>query len=293
MRWSISIGDDVGPNLIEEARRWEGAGVRGVWTADHFDGPDPIVPLAALATSTNLHLGTLVINHDFWHPAFLARALGGLAQLAPGRVTFGVGAGHAEAEYRSTGISYERPQQRVDRMASFTRVAQRLLAGETVTHTDQWFTLTDCRLETATPAQRPQLLVGGNGDQVLAFGASHADVIGYVGFTAGNQNRHTNLSHFTWDGLADRIAHVRRIAGPRPLRGHVLVQGLEVTDDPSRPADLAQARGLPLEHVTDSPFIWVGSKRDLADRMDRLKKLGIDEATVFHSSAHALVDLLS
>src|SRR4029453_16928639 len=76
-------------------------------------------------------------------------------------------------------------------------------------------------------------MVGGNGDRVLALAAAEADIVGLTGFTSGTGRTHTDLSHFTWTGLADRIAPVRHHAGDRfgALELSVLVQLVEVTDD--------------------------------------------------------------
>ena len=295
MRFSVSLGRRVGDgDFVERVREWEQRGIGGLWVADHLDFVDPFVPLAAAAAvTTSMQLGTLVINHDFWHPALLARAVGTLEQLAPGRCTLGIGAGHAEVEYKALGVVYERPSIRIDRMDDLVDVTCRLLAGETVTHESKWFALDACALGKGGPNGPVPLLIGGNGDRVLGLAAARAAVVGFTGFTSGTGRRHTELSHFSWRGLAERMAFVRDRAAGRAVSSNLLVQCVAVTDDPAAFFEEWVRRGsIALDDLLDCPFALVGSRSFVNEQLARLASVGIDDVTVFEDSVPGLLDVL-
>jgi probable F420-dependent oxidoreductase len=268
--------------LAELARRMEDEGYDQLQVADHlgFVGPFPALAVAATVT-THLRLGTLVINNDFWNPVLLAREAATLAQLSEGRFELGLGAGHAQVEYEAVGIGYDRPSVRVDRLAESVAVMRPLLAGEHVTNDGTHHDTVDA----ATGLEHPRvpLLVGGNGDRVLALGAREADAVGLTGFTSGTGQTHSDLSHFTWDGLAERIAHVRAAAPDRSdvLELQVLVQYV-ATGDRVRSAEEASGPfRQPPELLLDSPFVMLGSVDDHAEHCARLQELGVSRLTAF------------
>ena len=98
------------------------------------------------------------------------------------------------------------------------------------------------------------LLVGGNGDRVLDLAGREADAAGLVGVTSGTGQVHTDRSHWDWDGLAERIAHVRSAAAGRGLGADldvdVLVQRVDVGDEPSTVLDELRASGWPTTSST-------------------------------------------
>ena len=57
-----------------------------------------------------MRIGTLVLDHDFRHPAVLARDALALDAMSGGRLKLGVGAGSplSRPEYESIGIDFER-----------------------------------------------------------------------------------------------------------------------------------------------------------------------------------------
>jgi probable F420-dependent oxidoreductase len=277
---------------LDRVRRIDGQGHDVLLMPDHLGMWPPFTPLVAAAeASDRLRVGTLVLNNEFWNPVLLAREASAVDVLTGGRLELGMGAGHAAIEFAACGIPYEPPGARVGRLAEAVPLVRRLLAGEAVNHDGAY------RLEGAATglaaAQAPvPVMVGGNGDRVLRIAAEHADIVGLVGFTAGTGLVHTDLSHFTWAGLADRIAHVRRCAGLRfdELELSVLVQRVRIVEDArAAAAEFAGGSGVDLDMLLDSPFVLFGTESSIADRLDRLRtEHGVSYVTTFEHSAEPL-----
>ena len=273
-------------------RRLDDQGHDVLLMPDHLGLWPPFTPLVAAAeASDRLRFGTLVLNNEFWNPVLLAREAAAVDVLTGGRLELGLGAGHAALEFAASGITYDSPGVRVGRLAEAVPLVRRLLAGEAVNH-DGAFHLEGANLGLATAQSQVPVMVGGNGDRVLRIAAEHADIVGLVGFTSGTGLVHTDLIHFTWDGLADRIAHVRRCAGPRfdGLELSVLVQRVTIADAPRVAAEeFAGGGDVDVDTLLDSPFALFGSGAAIAERLERLRaEHGVTYVTTFEHSAEAL-----
>jgi probable F420-dependent oxidoreductase len=283
--------DDGGAGWADAARRYEAAGFDTWWAPDHIGHADPFAGLVAAASATErLRVGTYVLNVEFWNPLLLARTAATVHLLSGGRLVLGLGAGHNEAEFVQAGLRYPPPRERVDRLSATVEVLPRLMAGETVD--DERLGLAGAA--TGLPPARPELLVGGNGNRVLDLAGRRAGMAGIVGFTSGTTAVHTNLSHWGWDGLADRLGRVRAAAAGRPAPpvADVLVQRAAVTDDPQAAlADFLEA-GLPPE-MLDSPFLLVGPEDELVAKLRRLEDAGVGGVTVFAPDADAFAPVIA
>jgi alkanesulfonate monooxygenase SsuD/methylene tetrahydromethanopterin reductase-like flavin-dependent oxidoreductase (luciferase family) len=163
--------------LREEVRHWEALGVTGVLVSDHLFGtasgsrqeadrpPEPLTLLAAAgALSDRLHVGTIVSNASFLHPALLLRQFAELAVLLGGhRVLAGIGAGWNRPEFEAIGMRMPTFAQRMQRLEEASALARQLfdhgfanLDGTTVVAHD---------LPLAPLPQKPPSL---NGSQDLA-----------------------------------------------------------------------------------------------------------------------------
>lgn len=265
------------------AQRLETEGFDQLQVADHLGIPSPFPVLAVAAAATEeLRLGTLVCNNDFWNPVLLAREAATVARLSEGRFELGLGAGHAQVEFEAAGIDYDRPWVRAGRLAESVAVLRRLLAGETVTHAGEHHQLVDAATGIELDEPVP-ILVGGNGDRVLATAARLADAVGFTGFRSGTGQTHSDLSHFTWDGLAERIAHVRDAAGDRfaELELQVLVQQVSTGDRQLLAEATAALFEQPVELLLDSPFVMFGTVDEHVEHCARLVELGVSRLTAF------------
>jgi probable F420-dependent oxidoreductase len=279
----------------DRVRRVDRLGHDVLLTADHLGMVPPLPPLVAAAeVSDRLRVGTQVLNNDFWNPVLLARDAAAVDVLTGGRLELGFGAGHAAVEFAAAGIAYDRPGRRIDRLVEALPVVRRLLAGERVDSADGdgAYRLDGAELGFAAAQSPVPVMVGGNGDRVLRLAAERADIVGLTGFTAGTGQVHTDLTHFSWEGLADRIDHVRRHAGDRfaELELSALLQAVRITEDRRQSAiDFAQGVVDDVGPLLDSPFVLLGTPDELTGQLARLRdELGVTYMTTFEHSAEAL-----
>jgi probable F420-dependent oxidoreductase len=294
VRFGVSVSAAAtGVEWREKALRYEAAGFEYLQVADHVGFFDPFAAAVAAADATSrLRVGSLVLNTGFWNPLLLARAAVTAALLTDGRFVLGLGAGHAQAEFEQAGLDYPPAGERVRRLAGVLRAVRHLSQGETVTDPELGLR----QAELGLPATRLPLLVGGNGRGVLAVAGRDADMVSLVGFTSGTGQTHTDLSHWSWDGLADRIELVRAAARGRsaPPHIHILVQFAALTTDPLTAVSgwAGQDDPMPERHL-DSPFILVGDEEQIAAHLGRLERLGVASITVFEHSADAVTRILA
>lgn len=151
------------------ARRAEERGARALLLADEGTDRDLYVTLTAVALATrSLELVPAITNPHSRHPVATAAALASLAEIAPGRVTAGLGVG-GQLVLGPMGL---RPRRPYTALVETVEVVERLLAGEQVSHTGE-FTVDHARLPWA-PGRLP-LAIAGRGPRVEALAARRAD----------------------------------------------------------------------------------------------------------------------
>ena len=170
------------PEYAAMARAAEESGFDSIWLGDHLlyrdDGRLERGPweawtlLAALAAVTErVLLGPLVACASFHPPGLLAKMAATIAEVSGGRFVLGLGAGWNETEYRAFGLPYD---HRVSRFEESFEVVRRLLAGERVTLPGRFWQAEDAVLLPRPPGRVP-LMVGSNGERMLAATLPHVD----------------------------------------------------------------------------------------------------------------------
>ncbi len=275
----------------------EQAGYSALQFADHLGSSAPLVSAAfAAAVTSRPRIGTFVLNNDFRHLALLAQEMATLDVLSEGRVELGLGAGHMKEEFDAAGLAFDRASVRIARMAEGIPLLRRLFAGETVTHDGDHHRLTDLAgFPVAPQGSALPILIGGNGDKLLAVAAQEADIVGLTGFWHPPGAEQVDLSHFSHEGLAERIAHVRREAGDRfeTLELNLLVQQAVVTDD--REAKIAELidRGWPPD-TADLPFALIGTVGQIADQIQAIRdRHGISYFSVFDEKSPGFEEVVA
>ena len=156
--------------LARVVARAEQLGIDHLCTGDHVSfhggrGFDGLLQVAALALlSRRLPVHSTVYLLPLRHPFPVARQVATLAQLAPGRITLGVGIGGEDrSEVENCGVD---PKTRGRRMDECLELLARLLAGESVDFAGEFFRLRGARILPAPDPPVP-ILVGGRSPAAL------------------------------------------------------------------------------------------------------------------------------
>jgi alkanesulfonate monooxygenase SsuD/methylene tetrahydromethanopterin reductase-like flavin-dependent oxidoreductase (luciferase family) len=147
------------------------AGIDHVCCGDHvsflagvgFDGLVQATALSALHPSLPVYTGVYLL--PLRHPVLVARQLADIAQLAPGRLIFGVGVGGEDRhELEVCGVD---PASRGRRMDECLTVLRQLLTGQPVTFSGEFFDLSGAIIAPAPAAAIP-VVVGGRSDAAIS-----------------------------------------------------------------------------------------------------------------------------
>ena len=221
----------------ERLRSIADAGIDYVFTADHVSfhdgsGIDGVVRLAALGgmePRLDLHLGVFLLA--LRHPMVAARQIASLAELAPGRVTIGVGVGGEDRhEFEVCGID---PATRGRRTDVAMQLVRRLLAGDTVDGDGEFYDFEGGQIRPNPKVPIP-FVVGGRSDAALERAGRYGDgwlaawcsarrfrdAVGMVeqfGADRGPGDRPEHWRHGLqfWIGVGDDPADARSHVAPR------------------------------------------------------------------------------
>ena len=255
----------------ETARRAEGLGYSILTVADHFGDQLSYAPalLAAALATTTLRIGTLVLDNDFRHPALVAADAATLDLLSEGRFELGIGAGWMAEDYAWSGIPFDPPKVRVDRLIESVAIIKGLLAGQPVTLSGLHYTVADLPGYSGT-VQRPHppLLIGAGGRRMLALAAREADIVSILPQALPQGG--LALAELTAGRIGEKAAYVRQMAAGRAASPEVniLLQALAITADWRSHADeIGRRWHLSADEVRDSPTALLGTVEDLAETL--------------------------
>ena len=152
-------------------KEMEDLGYSDLWSAES-NGTDGFTPLAlASQVVPTMHLGTTVIPAFTRGPGLMAMSVATLAELAPGRFSFGIGSSSNIIVDNWNSVPFDEPYRKVRDMVRFLKVA---LTGEKVDHVFDTFSVRGFRLARPLPVQ-PQILVGALRPGMLHLAAKEAD----------------------------------------------------------------------------------------------------------------------
>lgn len=170
-----------GKEWAEKARRLEDAGFDVLLVPDHFTGPRfaPVAAMmAAASATTRLRIGTMVFSNDYRHPVVLAKEAATLDVLSEGRLELGIGTGWMRKEYDATGIQFDPPKERFNRLKESLKVMKGCWSEGAFSFQGEHYTITDL-VQDPKPVQKPypRILLGGGGPGMLRLAAREADVV--------------------------------------------------------------------------------------------------------------------
>ena len=286
---------------VRLAEATDRSGFDCLYAADHpGSSAAPFSALAAAAVVTErVRLGTCVLNGGLWEPLPLASQLATLDALSAGRAVFGVGAGHTPAEWAMVGSDFPQAAKRVDRLIELVDAVRVLLRGESLTTSGTYFRLQEAVLSEPRPVQRSiPLMVGGNGRRVLTFAAESADIVGVTGLGRTLADGHSHEAEWSSTAL-DRtfgvIDSAARRVGRRPDI-EVLVQHIEITDDPRRAAESITdlIPGASADDLLRAPFMWIGTPDLIVTQIREFeRRWGITRYVVRDTAVDAASTVLS
>ena len=125
--------------------------------------------LTALAAVTSkIRLATLVSSVAYRNPALLAKMAAGVDVISRGRLTFGIGAGWYDTEYKQYGWEFPpRPALRIRQMEEAIRLIKAMWQEDRATFHGKYFHVEGAILE-PKPVQKPHppIMIGGGGEQL-------------------------------------------------------------------------------------------------------------------------------
>jgi alkanesulfonate monooxygenase SsuD/methylene tetrahydromethanopterin reductase-like flavin-dependent oxidoreductase (luciferase family) len=175
----LEQGQDTAGAFLSQAER---EGIDHVCCGDHvsfftglgFDGLLQATALTMLHPTLPVSTGVYLL--PLRHPVLVARQLADIAQIAPGRLTFGVGVGGEDRhEVSSCGID---PATRGLRMNECLAIVRELLTGKPVTYHGIFFDLDEVVIAPA-PAEAIPIIVGGRSDAAIRRAGRFGD--GWLG----------------------------------------------------------------------------------------------------------------
>jgi probable F420-dependent oxidoreductase len=264
------------------ASRTEDLGYDTLTIPDHFD--DQLGPIAALMcaadATTTLRIGTTVLDNDYRHPVVLAKELATLDLLSEGRLEIGIGAGWERSDYEASGIAFDPPGRRIDRMVEAIAAITAMFGEAPVTHHGEHYRITSLAA-TPKPVQRPHppIMIGAGGPRMLTVAAEWADIVIVNPILAFGGQGPEVLADMSSERFAAKLDTLSAAAPPgRFPEIAIRAFGVAVTTTTAATAPTAAAMatslGLRAQDVLDSPFALVGSVAEIAEtlteRRDRL-----------------------
>lgn len=205
------VGQLSGPEQLHAMlTRVAEEGIDHVCVGDHVSffvgaGSDGLITATSmLASQAELPVYVGLYLLPLRHPVPVARQLATIAQLAPGRLTLGVGIGGEDRhEIEVCGVD---PKTRGRRMDECLHVLRELGDGRPVTFDGQFFSLREALIVPA-PSPRIPLIVGGRSDAAVSRAARLGD--GWLGVW---------ISPRRFATVRDHIARAAADAGRDPRR---------------------------------------------------------------------------
>ncbi|MEM7250246.1 MAG: LLM class flavin-dependent oxidoreductase [Pseudomonadota bacterium] len=275
---------------LELVRHLDALAYNEAWIGEHHSGgmeiiASPEIFIAAAAERTkHIRLGTGVVSLPYHHPLMVADRILQLDHMTRGRVMLGVGPGALVADAYKMGIGAE-DQRRM--MEESLAVIVRLLHGETVTESTDWFQLRDAKLQ-MTPYSTPTVEmavaaanspVGGRMAGKYGIGMLSVGTSTDKGIEAARRNweicaheaqQHGNLvSRKNW-----RVVSFMHVAETREKARENVKFGLEkwvdyfreVTTFPIVPPDVESS----VDYMVDTGIAAIGTPDDAIAQIERL-----------------------
>jgi len=270
-----------------------------VTVSDHFGARlAPIPALVAAVDVVGLRLGTLVLANDFRHPALVAKEVASLDVISGARVELGIGAGWLADDYSKSGIPFDRPGVRIERLEEAIAVIKGLWGPDRFTYEGMHYSIDLDGQPKPVQKPHPPLLIGGGGPRVLQLAGREADI---VGISVRLDEGHTaqldkGVVSATIDLVEEKLGWIREGAGDRydQIELNVLVFEAHVTTSaPEVLERIGEAAGTSPEVVAESPQVLAGSVGEIAEIMEeRRRRFGISYYTFYEPDLESMAPVV-
>lgn len=290
----------IGPRQewLDTVRRVEDNGYSTFLVLDHFvRGLDPIAALGAAAVATtSLRLGSMVFDNDFRHPAVLAKAAATIDVLSGGRFELGLGAGWLREEYQQTGIPFDPPGVRIDRMIEAVHFLKRAFVEDEVTFSGEHYSATNLVMQPKVVQQPyPPILIGGGSKRILTVAGQEADIVGLT--TRALPDGSKDTKDMTAAATRRKVEWVREAAGRRfdDIELTIMVSNVVVTEDRVAAADrLAVDMHVCPEEVLASPQVLIGTIDEMVeDLRGRREELDLSYFVILEGDMEKLAPVVA
>jgi probable F420-dependent oxidoreductase len=273
------------------ARQAEDLGYDTLFLPDHFGdqlAPVPALQAAADAT-TSLKVGALVFDNDYKHPVVLAKEMATMDVLTGGRVEFGIGAGWMASDYEQSGIPYDPPGVRVDRMEEGITVIKGCFAPGPFSFSGEHYTINGLdALPKPTQQPHPPFLIGGGGRRVLSIAAREAQIVGINPSIHSGQVDQAAAQNGAASETDKKIGWVKEAAGDRyaDLEINMLQFASIVTDDREGTAQMmAPLFGLDPAELETYPHACIGTVEQICESIQYRRERWDVSYVVFQGDA--------
>jgi probable F420-dependent oxidoreductase len=239
-----------------------------------------------------------VLDNDFRHPALLAKEIATLDILSGGRVELGVGAGWQIDDYRRTGLTFDQPGVRFERLRESVHVLKCLFSPGLFTYEGKYYRFHsyDARPK---PVQQPlPLTIGAGGPRMLSLAAREAHVVNLVprALPAGGMD----LADTYAEAFDRKVKRIRESIGeelPSPEIA-TLVHQVFVTDDPAKLDEVAcraaERFSTGPEKVLESPVVLIGNTSYMVDKLrQRRERFGLTYLSVLSHNMSAFASVVA
>jgi probable F420-dependent oxidoreductase len=280
-------------------RRVEALGYSSYLALDHFvRGLDVTASLTAAAMITDrLRIGSFVFDNDFRHPALLAKAAASMDMVSDGRLELGIGAGWLKEEYDQTGISFDPPAVRIERLTEAVHLIKRIFTEKhPVSFEGAHYTVTDL-ICPPHPVQKPHppFIIGGGSKRILSVAGREADIVGIT--TRARPDGSKDTADNTVEATERKIGWVHEAAGERfeQIELNIIVSDVDVTNDRRGAAEtIARQQGTTSEQVLSSPQILIGSAEQMAEQLqERRERFGFSYIVVTEPNMDKLAPVVA
>ncbi|MCQ3813602.1 MAG: TIGR03621 family F420-dependent LLM class oxidoreductase [Acidimicrobiia bacterium] len=263
---------------LDSARYAETQGFSSLLIPDHFHHQyGPLSALgAAAAVTTRLKIGALVFGNDYRHPVTLAKEMATLDQISQGRCEFGIGAGWLRDDYEQSGMTYDPPGTRIDRLLESLEIIKGCWGSEAFDFVGEHYNVSGYEGQPKPWTQKgPPIIIGGGGPRMLGLAAQHADIVGVTANLRSGEVGDDAIADSMAAAYDQKISRIRECAGSRINDLELSSLTLVTAFTNARQATLnavADMFGVPAAEIAESPAALVGSVAQIVETLQQRRE---------------------